>query len=66
VAFAATFEDLGGRMPNQRPNDDQERMTDDDVVGKAAGEDEEFEDTDEFDESDDEGAEEDSEEVGEE
>jgi len=32
VAFAATFEDLGGRMPNQRPNDDQERMTDDDVV----------------------------------
>ena len=53
-------------MPNQRPNDDQERMTDDDVVGKAAGEDEEFEDTDEFDETDDEGAEEDSEEVGEE
>jgi hypothetical protein len=53
-------------MPNQRPNEDQEQMTDDEVVGKAVGEDEEFEDADELDESDDEGAEEDSEEVGEE
>jgi hypothetical protein len=53
-------------MPNQRPNEDQEQITDDDVVGKAAGEGEELEDADEFDEADDEGDEEESEEVGEE
>ena len=53
-------------MPNQRRNEDQEQIADDEVVGHAAGEDEEFDDADEFDESDDESDEEESEEVGEE
>jgi hypothetical protein len=41
-------------MANARkPNEDEEQLTrDDDVVGKAADEDEEFEDLDEVDETD--------------
>lgn len=40
-------------MANDRKNEDQEQTTGDDIVGKAAGEDQEFEDADEFDDEDD-------------
>ena len=40
-------------MANKRHNEDQEQMTNDEVVGKAAGEDEESEDVDEFEDDDD-------------
>jgi len=39
-------------MPDGRWNEDQEQITDDNVVGKAADEDEEFEDVDEVEEAD--------------
>jgi hypothetical protein len=40
-------------MANDRKNQDQEQLTDDNVVGKATGENEEFEDDiDEFDDED--------------
>ena len=39
-------------MADDRWNEDQEQVTDDKVVGKATGEDEEFEDTEESDEDD--------------
>ena len=39
-------------MANERHNEDQEQITNDEVVGKAAGEDEEFEDADEFEDDD--------------
>ena len=48
-------------MAKERHNEDQEQITNEDVVGKAAGEDQEFEDADEF--ADDE---EENEDVGEE
>ena len=48
-------------MANERHNEDQEQITNDEVVGKPAGEDQEFEDADEFEDD-----EEDSEEAGEE
>jgi hypothetical protein len=48
-------------MANERHNEDQEQITNDDVVGKAAGEDQEFEDADEFEDD-----EEENEDVGEE
>src|SRR5258708_229728 len=43
---------VGGTMANKRHHEDQEQITNDDVVGKAAGEDEEFEDADEFEDDD--------------
>ena len=52
-------------MANQRRNEDQEQITDDNVVGKAVGEDEDLDEADEFDE-DDEGDEEENEDVAEE
>ena len=51
-------------MANERHNEDQEQITNDEVVGKAAGEDEEFEDADEFEDDDQE--QEENEDVGEE
>jgi len=39
-------------MANRRHNEDQEQIMNDEVVGKAAGEDEEFEDADEFQDDD--------------
>ena len=39
-------------MADDRRNEDQEQISDDEVVGKAADEDMEFEDTDELDETD--------------
>jgi len=39
-------------MADDRRNEDQEQISDDDVVGKAADEDMELEDTDELDETD--------------
>jgi hypothetical protein len=40
-------------MANDRKNQDQEQLTDDSVVGKASGENEEFDDdVDEFDDED--------------
>ena len=39
-------------MANKRRNEDQEQITDDNVVGKAAGEAEDLEDADEFDADD--------------
>jgi len=39
-------------MAKQRHNEDQEQITNDEVVGKAAGEDQEFEDSDEFEDDD--------------
>ena len=50
-------------MANQRHNEDQEQITNDEVVGKAAGEDQEFEDSDEFEDED---QEEENEDAGEE
>jgi len=52
-------------MANERHNEDQEQITNDEVVGKAAGEDEGIEDTDEF-EDDDQEEQEENEDVGEE
>ena len=40
-------------MANERHNEDQEQISNDEVVGKAAGEDEEFEDADEVDDDED-------------
>jgi hypothetical protein len=39
-------------MENDRKNQDQEQVTDENVVGKAAEENEEFEDVDDMDDSD--------------
>ena len=39
-------------MADDRWNEDQEQISDDNVVGKAADEDDEFEDVDELDEGD--------------
>ena len=39
-------------MANKRHNEDQEQIRNDEVVGKAAGEDEEFEESDEFEDDD--------------
>jgi hypothetical protein len=39
-------------VPYDPKDEDQEQVTDDSVVGKAAGENEEFEDIDEFDDED--------------
>jgi hypothetical protein len=52
-------------MANQRRNEDQEQITDDNVVGKAVGEEEDLEDADEADEFD-EDDEEENDDVGEE
>jgi len=49
-------------MANERHNEDQEQITNDEVVGKAAGEEEESEDADEFEDDD----QEENEDVGEE
>jgi hypothetical protein len=56
---------VGGRMANKQRNEDQEQIADDNVVGKAVGEEEEedLDDADEFDEADEE---DDTEDVGEE
>src|SRR5882757_7751244 len=44
---------VGGSMANDRKNQDQEQLTDDSVMGKATGENEEFDDdVDEFDDED--------------
>jgi hypothetical protein len=40
----------GGHMANDPRNEDQEQITDENMIGKAAGEEEEFDDVDEFDE----------------
>jgi hypothetical protein len=40
-------------MANDRHNEDQEQITDDEVIGKAPDENEEFEDVGELDDSDD-------------
>jgi hypothetical protein len=37
-------------MANDPRNEDQEQITDENMIGKAAGEEEEFDDVDEFDE----------------
>ena len=39
-------------MANDPRNEDQEQITDENMIGKAAGEEEEFDDVDEFDEDD--------------
>jgi hypothetical protein len=39
-------------MPDDRRNRDQEQITDESVIGKAEGEEEDFEDVDEFDDED--------------
>ena len=52
ATFAARLCELGGSMADDRRNEDQEQISDDNVVGKAADEDMESEDTDEFDEAD--------------
>jgi hypothetical protein len=43
-------------VAHDRNNEDQEQITGDEIVGKAAGEDAEFEDSDEFEDDDDQAA----------
>jgi hypothetical protein len=54
VSALLRFFSKGGANVAQddRNNEDQEQITDENVVGKAAGEDAEFEEVDEFDEDD--------------
>ena len=52
ATFAVWLRELGGSMADDRRSEDQEQISDDEVVGKAADEDMEFEDTDELDETD--------------
>jgi hypothetical protein len=52
-ALLGRFSKEGHIVAHDRKNEDQEQITGDDIVGKAAGEDTEFEDTDEFEDEDD-------------